>query len=142
VRKRSRLRLVVKGEGDATRIFDDLDKLRADVGARPSSSPAPESPLRSRRVREAETFARMPHDRALDHGAVINAFMWTSIGPTWSGRQLTGLGALVGATATLFYCVLKGAEQIEPAVDAQRARGLQEQGPEPKSGPAACFAIR
>jgi hypothetical protein len=66
VRKRSRLRLVIKGEGDATRIFDDLDKLRADVGARPSSSPAPESPLRSRRVREAQTFARMPHDRALD----------------------------------------------------------------------------
>jgi hypothetical protein len=71
------LLLVIKGEGDATRIFDDLDKLRADVGARPSSSPAqPESPLRSRRVREAETFARIPHDRGFELYRHIGGAPW------------------------------------------------------------------
>ena len=67
MKKRTRLRLVGKGEGDATGIFDDLDKLRVGAGAPSPSAPAqPESPLRSRRVRETETFARIPHDRALE----------------------------------------------------------------------------
>jgi hypothetical protein len=66
VKKRPRLRLVSKGERDAANIFDDLDKLRADVGAPPSAPTQPESPLRSRRAREVETFARIPHDRALE----------------------------------------------------------------------------
>jgi hypothetical protein len=51
MRKRAKLRLVGH---DPTEVFDDLDKLRADLAA----------PLRRERI--AETFARVPHDRALD----------------------------------------------------------------------------
>jgi hypothetical protein len=67
VRKRPRLRLVSEGEGDATSIFDDVDKLRdAFEAPSPRSSAQPEGPLRSRRPREVETFARIPHDRAME----------------------------------------------------------------------------
>jgi hypothetical protein len=48
-----KLRLVGKG-GDPTDVFDDLDRLRVDFAA----------PLR--RSRAVETFARIPHDRALE----------------------------------------------------------------------------
>src|SRR5262245_66482909 len=51
VRKRTKLRLVGH---DPTDVFDDLDKLRADLAA----------PLRRERI--AETFARIPHDRAIE----------------------------------------------------------------------------
>jgi len=50
MRKRTKLRLVGH---DPTDIFDNLDKLRADLAA----------PLRRERI--TETFARIPHDRAL-----------------------------------------------------------------------------
>jgi hypothetical protein len=49
-RRRPKLHLVGHDPAD---IFDDLEKLRADLGA----------PLR--RDRSVETFARIPHDRAL-----------------------------------------------------------------------------
>jgi hypothetical protein len=49
-RRRPRLHLVGQSPTD---VFNDLDKLRAEMGA----------PLR--RARTAETFARIPHDRAL-----------------------------------------------------------------------------
>jgi hypothetical protein len=67
VKKRPRLRLVSKSEQDAIGIFDDLDKLRADVEVPPPSAPAqPICPLRFRRWCEAETFSRIPHDRAIE----------------------------------------------------------------------------
>jgi hypothetical protein len=50
-KRRPNLRLVGHDPAD---VFDDLDKLRADLGA----------PLRRERL--PETFARIPHDRALD----------------------------------------------------------------------------
>jgi hypothetical protein len=50
-RRRAKLRLVGRDPAD---IFNDMDKLRADLGA----------PLR--RERTTETFARIPHDRAFD----------------------------------------------------------------------------
>jgi hypothetical protein len=65
VKRGPRLRLVSRGEGDATHIFDDLDKLRANRGAPLSLEPAqPGSPLRARRAREVVKFARLPYDRA------------------------------------------------------------------------------
>jgi hypothetical protein len=65
MKKRSRLRLVSKNEDDATNIFDDLDKLRADVSAGGAAQPVgPEAPLRSRRAREVVEFARLPYDLA------------------------------------------------------------------------------
>ena len=51
MRKRAKLRLVGH---DPTDVFDDLDKLRADLAA----------PLRRERI--TETFARIPHDRAIE----------------------------------------------------------------------------
>jgi hypothetical protein len=51
--KRRRPKLYLIGQ-DPTGIFDDLDKLKADSAAPPS-----------RRARAVETFARIPHDKAL-----------------------------------------------------------------------------
>lgn len=51
--RRQHLRLV--GSSDPTDVFDDLAKLR-------EQHPAPSA----RRARCTETFARIPHDRALD----------------------------------------------------------------------------
>src|SRR5262245_46506215 len=51
MRKRPKLHLVGH---DPTDLFDDLDKLRADLAA----------PLRRERI--TETFARIPHDRAIE----------------------------------------------------------------------------
>ena len=67
MRKPPKLRLVGKGEGDngASSIFDDIDQLRADLG---SASNAPGGTVSGgplRRPRAAETFARIPHGRAL-----------------------------------------------------------------------------
>jgi hypothetical protein len=54
-----------------------------------------------------------------------------------------GWARSVGATATLFYCVLKKAQSRLSRPSTRNARrGLQEQGLAPKTGPAACFAIR
>jgi hypothetical protein len=70
VNKRARLRLVGKGEGDSggAGVFDDLDKLRVDLASaeamRPPSSNVGQAP--SHRRREVETFARIPHNRALE----------------------------------------------------------------------------
>jgi hypothetical protein len=51
------------GDEDPTDIFNDLTRLRAEQRASGSaSSPAP------RRQRSPETFARIPHDRALALG--------------------------------------------------------------------------
>jgi hypothetical protein len=50
-RRRHNLRLVGQ---DPVNIFEDLDRLRADLVAPPQ-----------RRARAIETFARVPHDRAL-----------------------------------------------------------------------------
>jgi hypothetical protein len=70
LKKRARLRLVGKGEGGSggTGVFDDLDKLRVDMASAealrpPSGSTA--GPASSLRRREVETFARIPHNRAL-----------------------------------------------------------------------------
>jgi hypothetical protein len=60
------LRLVAKGERDATGIFDNMDKLRADIATPLPQRTRSEGLLRSRRKHEAETFARIPHDRALE----------------------------------------------------------------------------
>jgi hypothetical protein len=51
--KRRRHKLYLVGQ-DPTEIFDDLDKLKSDL-----ASPPP------RRTRATETFARIPHDKAL-----------------------------------------------------------------------------
>lgn len=70
MKKRARLRLVGKGEGGSggAGVFDDLDKLRVDMASAealrpPSGSTA--GPASSLRRREVETFARIPHNRAL-----------------------------------------------------------------------------
>ena len=70
MKKRPKLRFV--SENDPADIFDDLDKLRA-AGAAPAQ---PESPLRSRRVHTAETFARIPYDRALKLGLRLDGSAW------------------------------------------------------------------
>jgi hypothetical protein len=51
MKKRAKLRLVGH---DPTDVFDNLDKLRTDLA----------SPLRRERI--TETFARIPHDRAIE----------------------------------------------------------------------------
>ena len=78
MKRRSRLRLVGNGEGgNPTCIFDDMDKLRAELAAiaptassetpAHADSPPPTRSLRPRRrERETETFARIPDDRGLD----------------------------------------------------------------------------
>jgi hypothetical protein len=77
VKKQTRLRLVSESEDAALRIFDDIDKLRADVATTAPSTPAqPESPSRSRRAREVETFARIPHNRALKLGLSLDGAAW------------------------------------------------------------------
>jgi hypothetical protein len=53
-KKRGRLRLV--STHDPARVFDDLDALRRGQGTQTKSG--------HRRPRLAETFARIPHDRA------------------------------------------------------------------------------
>jgi hypothetical protein len=64
MKKRSHLRLV--GSQDPTDIFDDLSQLREDL-----RTPQP-------RRRLAETFARIPHDRALDlYRHRISGTAWT-----------------------------------------------------------------
>jgi hypothetical protein len=74
VKKWARLRLVGEGEGSgASRVFDDIDKLRADLAA---AGGAPDTPASSavvggdacpaRRSKAKETFAPIPHDRALE----------------------------------------------------------------------------
>jgi hypothetical protein len=68
--KRPRLRLVGNG-GDATAIFDDVEKLRVDLkAAAAATSTTPEGSigqtLMRRRPRETEMFARIPHDRGLE----------------------------------------------------------------------------
>ena len=55
MRKRTRLRLVTSH--DASNVFDDLDKLREKRGL-------PQQ--KQRRKNSPETFARLPHDRALE----------------------------------------------------------------------------
>ena len=52
MKRRSRLRLVGQDPGD---IFDDVSKLRSDLAEPP--------PVR--RPRASDTFARIPHDKAL-----------------------------------------------------------------------------
>jgi hypothetical protein len=100
------LRLVGKDESDGGSIFDDMDRLRADLAlamtALPSSDPTPTTgasqtkPRRSREV--AETFARIPHDRALELYRRIG-------GPAWV--VLTELDRLVlaqrGRNPVLFW---------------------------------------
>ena len=51
--KKRRAKLYLVGQ-DPAEIFDDLDKLKSDLTAPPS-----------RRTRATETFARIPHDKAL-----------------------------------------------------------------------------
>jgi hypothetical protein len=69
VKKRPKLRLVGKGEedGGGAGVFDDLDKLRVELASaealRPPSGTA--GHMSSLRRREVETFARIPHNRAL-----------------------------------------------------------------------------
>jgi hypothetical protein len=70
MRKRPNLRLVGKGEGDdgAASIFDDMDGLRAAFVA-PSIMPTATTAAKSgplRRARGKETFAPIPHDRAIE----------------------------------------------------------------------------
>ena len=70
MKKSPRLRLV-GNDGDGTAIFDDMEKLRADLGTTAASTTtAPErsvgQTLTQRRQRETETFARIPHDRGLE----------------------------------------------------------------------------
>ena len=65
--KQPRLRLV--GKGDPTSVFDDLDALRKSSD---SSTPA----LRHKH-RTTETFARFPHDRALELYGRIGGPAWT-----------------------------------------------------------------
>jgi hypothetical protein len=86
VKKRTKLRLVSKGEREATGIFDDLDKLRAETtgvvasGVTPTTTPAKsESSLKVRRERETETFARFPHDRALKLYRHIGGVPWAAL---------------------------------------------------------------
>ena len=55
MKKRAKLHLVGH---DPTDVFDDLDKLRAGFAA----------PLRRERI--TETFARIPHSRAIDFTGV------------------------------------------------------------------------
>jgi hypothetical protein len=59
---RRKLRLVSSGE--PTDIFDDLDRLRA------------RTPRPSGRERVTETFARIPHDRALELHRKLSAPAW------------------------------------------------------------------
>jgi hypothetical protein len=70
MKKRSRFRLV-GNDWDGTAIFDDMEKLRADLGtAAAATTTTPEGSagqtLTQRRQRETETFARIPHDRGLE----------------------------------------------------------------------------
>jgi hypothetical protein len=70
MKKRPRLRLV-GNDTDGTAIFDDMEKLRADLGtAAAATTTMPEGSvdqtLTQRRQRETETFARIPHDRGLE----------------------------------------------------------------------------
>jgi hypothetical protein len=70
VKRTPKLRVVGKGEdGDGTTsIFDDIDELRATFASTDAASSNTTSdgsrPLR--RPRSEETFARIPHDRALE----------------------------------------------------------------------------
>jgi hypothetical protein len=94
VTKRPRLRLVSKGERDATSIFDDMEKLRADLDAVAAVTPTPPmAPMTnagqaatSRRKRETETFARIPHKRGLELYRHVG-------GPTWA--VLIGLDRMI-----------------------------------------------
>ena len=70
MKKRPRLRLV-GSDGDGTAIFDDMERLRAELGtAAAATTTAPKGSLgqtlTQRRQRETETFARIPHDRGLE----------------------------------------------------------------------------
>ena len=88
MRKRSSLRLVGKDEGDDGSIFAAMDRLRADLAsamaALPSSDPTPttgdgKTPA-ARRPRETETFARIPHDRALElYRHRLNGSAWMAL---------------------------------------------------------------
>jgi hypothetical protein len=69
MKKRPKLRLVGKGESSdgAGSIFDDMDGLRAAVATGPATNAITSGgPRQLRRPRETETFARIPHDRALE----------------------------------------------------------------------------
>jgi hypothetical protein len=62
IRRRPKLHLVGHSPTD---VFNDLDRLRADMS----------TPLR--RARSVETFARIPHDRALElHRHKISGTAW------------------------------------------------------------------
>jgi hypothetical protein len=70
MKKRPRLRLV-GNDRDGTAVFDDMEKLRADLEtAAAATTTTPEGSvgqtLTQRRHRETETFARVPHDRGLE----------------------------------------------------------------------------
>jgi hypothetical protein len=70
VKKRPRLRLVGNG-GGGTAIFDDIEKLRADLETAAAATTTPPEgsvgqTLTQRRQPETETFARIPHDRGLE----------------------------------------------------------------------------
>jgi hypothetical protein len=90
VKKRPKLRLVGKGEGedgsgyDGASVFDNLDQLRADMASadamRPVTGPGSsgKQPLSLRR-RETETFARIPHDRALKLHHRLSGSAWVAL---------------------------------------------------------------
>lgn len=70
MKRRPKLRLVEKDvAGGAASIFDDIDKLRAAYATAdrtPGEAAANDDARPLRRPRARETFAQIPHDRALE----------------------------------------------------------------------------
>jgi hypothetical protein len=91
VKRRPKVRVVGKDEGGDTSVFDDMEKLRADLAAASgapicgaSSATVDDTPNAGshplRRPRSEETFARIPHDRALElYRRRINGSAWMAL---------------------------------------------------------------
>jgi hypothetical protein len=72
MKRRPKLRLIPKSEIGSASIFDDMDKLRADLvggapeAATPSAAESANSGLPAISKKERETFAPIPHDYAIE----------------------------------------------------------------------------
>ena len=69
MRKKPPLTLVSSTRGSSEHVFDDLDKLREEGSA----------PTRRQRLSDPETFARIPHDRALKLYPHLSGPAWVAL---------------------------------------------------------------
>ena len=69
MRKKPRLTLVSSKNRPSGHVFDDLDKLREEGSA----------PTRRQRLSDPETFARIPHDRALKLYPHLSGSAWVAL---------------------------------------------------------------